>query len=488
MQTLPGRKTDRDMRVYLVLLGGVLYLALQMLLIKPGVFFSGDAGVKFLMVKQLEAGKSAVFFSNEKPAWVESIWKQGFFPLKSPFVYDTDDGKVFAFPPAFEWLTLPFYKLAGFRGLFILPAFSLFALWLAFSRLAKRCTKDRNLSLLALVVLILCSPLSAYGTMFWEHTLAAALSFAGCCFTARPPARHLSAFLYGTLAGIACFFRIEVFILNALFAIAALYHFSIQKSTVHPAFVGGLALPMLALIGWNVSAYGSPLGAQGLQFLAGSETDLLKPSILTIFTHLNLRLLQYFPIVITLPLIWYRILKGKVYQPSVYQITYIISCFLVIVPFFLPNAGGKQLGPRYLLPIVAPLLILAILAIKTPQKLPYYKVLLPVILAVSFVVNILMTSGKTYSDAENRILPLYESIAADPGEVVIVQNQYMTQELARLFEDKHFFVAETPEQYSRLYYLLKGAGVNRLMYASVTDDRPGLKRVGGYYFSSHSLQ
>ena len=187
-------------------------------------------------------------------------------------------------------------------------------------------------------------------------------------------------------------------------------------------------------------------------------------------------------------MIWYRIFKGKTYQPSVYQLTYIISCFLIIVPFFLPNAGGKQLGPRYLLPIVAPSIILAILAIKSLQKLPYHNIVVPVVLAVSFTVNILMTSGKTYADARNRILPLYESIAADPGEVVIVQNQYITQELASLFAEKHFFVAETPEDYSRLYYLLKSAGINRVIYASVADDRPGLKRVGAYYFSSHPSQ
>ena len=253
MQTLPGRKTDRDLRVYLVLLGGVLYLGLQILLIEPGVFFSGDAGVKFLMVKQLAAGQSAMHFSSDKPAWVESIWKQGFFPLKAPFIYDIGDSKTFAFPPAFEWMTLPFYRIAGFRGLFILPAISLLALWYAFSRLAERCTRDRNLSLLALIVLIFCSPLSAYGAMFWEHSLAAALSFAGCFFIARPPSNHIAAFLYGILAGLSCFFRIELFILNALFALAAFYHFSIQKATGHLVFIGGLALPMLALSGWNFS-------------------------------------------------------------------------------------------------------------------------------------------------------------------------------------------------------------------------------------------
>ena len=180
MQTLPGRKIDRDYCVYVILLGGVLYLGLQLLLLKPGVFFSGDAGVKFLMVKQLAAGNSAVKFSIYNPDWVTSIWNQGFFPLKAPFVYQQGVEKIYAFPPAFEWVTLPFFKFAGFRGLFILPAVSLIALWIAFARLTARLSKNKNTSLLALILLIFGSPLSAYGALFWEHTLAVALSFAGC--------------------------------------------------------------------------------------------------------------------------------------------------------------------------------------------------------------------------------------------------------------------------------------------------------------------
>lgn len=488
MQTLPGRKTDRDFRVYVVLLGGVFYLALQILLIKPGVFFSGDAGVKFLMVKQLAAGRPAIEFSMEKPDWVESIWKNGFFPLKSPFVYEQDGERIYSFPPAFEWLSMPFYKLAGFRGLFILPALSLIALWIAFRKLIKRISGNKNTSLPALVLLIFCSPLSAYGALFWEHTLAAALSFAGCWFIARPPRTMLPALLLGMLSGIACVFRIELFVFNALLAVAAFYHFYLHRSPENLAFIGGICMPMIALVLINNSVYGTPLGAQGLQFLAGSETDVLKPSVLTILTHINLRLIQYFPLVIILAWVWYRIFKEKSFQPAVYQLTYILTCFLIIVPFFLPNAGGKQLGPRYLLPEIAPLLVLTVLVIRTPEKLRYYNTLWPVLLGLGFSMNILFTSWQTYADARDRIMPLYLKIAKDPATVVIVQNQYISQELADLFEAKHFFVAETAEQYSKLYYLLKSAGVRNVIYASVADDRPGLERAGGYFYSSKLLQ
>ena len=63
------------------------YLVFLVSSTQPGIFFSGDGGLKFMVVKQLQTGHGFKYLYLPQPDWVHKIWQSGYFPFGSPFVY-----------------------------------------------------------------------------------------------------------------------------------------------------------------------------------------------------------------------------------------------------------------------------------------------------------------------------------------------------------------------------------------------------------------
>ncbi|MEO6930533.1 MAG: hypothetical protein ABI151_02825, partial [Chitinophagaceae bacterium] len=192
---------------------------------------------------------------------------------------------------------------------------------------------------------------------------------------------------------------------------------------------------------------------------------MLKPSPIALFTHINARLAVFFPPSVFLALIIYSLFRRQKYAVPVYQLTLIITCFLLVMPFFIPNAGGKQWGPRYLLPVIPAMLTLfgLVYSTGTSWKANARRWML-VLASVGFIINICVSYITIRDDYRNRVAPALSWINADWASVVIFQNQYISQEMAAAFSRKDFFVAESEETLTKLVHELSQAGVGRINY------------------------
>ncbi len=150
----------------------------------------------------------------------------------------------------FPLLTLPFYKLFGWMGIYLLPAVA----GALTAYLAGVCTRlliqrSRFWPLTAALVTGLATPVFFYSTMFWEHTLAAVCVLAAVFFMllAQKQNRMIWLYLAGAFGSLGVFFRLEVVaLLFGMGLVLLLWHWD---AGLH--FGASFALVTLAWFGIN---------------------------------------------------------------------------------------------------------------------------------------------------------------------------------------------------------------------------------------------
>jgi len=100
---------------------GLIFLLALLCLIRPDVYFTGDSGVKKLLVEQFAAGALHIDVNLTDVPWVKALWARGLYPL-GDFAYLLDGKRHIIFPYVFPLFTAPFYALLGLPGLYVLPA------------------------------------------------------------------------------------------------------------------------------------------------------------------------------------------------------------------------------------------------------------------------------------------------------------------------------------------------------------------------------
>jgi hypothetical protein len=168
--------------VALVYVLGVIYLCVLLSFSKEQFFYSEDGGLKFLMLSEYLNGDWNSTLDIQHNAWEETLWQEGMYPFRAPFVYQTEYGRVCAFPPFFSMLSTPFYAMFGYRGLYIIPCLSVLFLWGLFISLGIKMNVRPFTLLLGFTAIVFASSLTLYGAIFWEHTLAALCVFASLYF------------------------------------------------------------------------------------------------------------------------------------------------------------------------------------------------------------------------------------------------------------------------------------------------------------------
>jgi hypothetical protein len=166
----------------------------------------------------------------------------------------------------------------------------------------------------------------------------------------------------------------------------------------------------------------------------------------------------------------------------------IVLAFCVLTPFMVPNAGGRQWGARYFLPVVTVVLVALVLVEKEWNlfggrkaapgsetrieagvgRWRYSYWLLAVVVlfaAVSFKRNTYNGGIKTlYWDNHHRISPSMNFVQQQPGKVVVVAYPYIAMELGYIFDQRYFFLAPDDSSLRRLLPLLKARGVQEYTY------------------------
>jgi len=481
----------------------VCFLASLLFTIKEDVFFSGDAGLKFLMVKQIAKGGSFAALHLESPFWVNKIWSQGFYPFKVPFVYDASQGKIVSFPPAFQWLSSWLYKWFGWKGLYILPVISLTGLWFWFIMVMLRAGIKPIIISLGFFLLAFCSPLTFYGAVYWEHTTAILLMFSAVAFLITPQPSFFYSLLSGMLLGVSVWFRPEMLLLWLFFITTVLIINRRKSNLTNGIFIASSLIGIVTFFIFNAVTYSNILGAHSFQlsdpigFIAYIRWKMV------VLTHLNARDIIFFPLIILIyALAIYNLLRKSLFPLLISQLTAIIILFSLIVPFALPNTGGKQWSARYLLPLV-PLvittcsLVLNYIDINKIKKWSWF--VLPPLVAYSLYINVYLAHKTLQNDYAYRVKPGLDFIKNEPYEIIIVQNQYIAQEFAALFEKKQIFLAEDQQSFNKLQQLLKAIGVSNIIYMAhdpglerlpenLINPSPNLEKLGDYYFAEYNLK
>jgi hypothetical protein len=480
---------------WLALGAGTAFLLRLLSLAQPGVHFSGDGGLKSLLVEQFARGELEADLRLAAEPWVRELWKGGYYPFEWPFTFAVGE-RTFAWCPLpFELLTAPAYAVLGWRGLYLWPVVGLVASWLVLWRLCARLALGPAWTALALAAVIFCSPITIYGATFWEHTLGVALVMGGLSLLVAPalrePARN--GLLAGLVLGLAVWFRSELVWLTVV--AAAILPFARPLGIDLRGrrwFFGGLALAGIGFLAWNAAWYGDPLGMTS-QLLVGAD-HAPRPEdrhrIAWIFEGLMALLDDHGPI-FALALVGAVAVhlgrRGSAEARAGIRYWALVGAAYVLgVVLVLSNAGGfggKQFGPRYLLvafPMAAVVLALSARALWERAGALARAALvaaLAVGLGAGASANAVDGHRTLANDYALRIAPLLRLIRADAAEVVVATSQYPPQELASLFGAKRFFRAPDSTRLARLGFALASTGHPRFLV--VSDEGPMEAEVPG---------
>ena len=472
-----------------MLAGAVLSLAL-VLDIPDEVFFSGDGGLKALLAKQFAAGRWEGDLRLPAEPWVRDLWDKGAYPFAPPFVYQLEGRHYAAFPITFPLATAPFYAWFGYRGLYVLPLAGLWLTWLQFHALARRFNLTAGEATLSMATLVLASPLTLYGAMYWEHTLAVALAFGGIAATLhstgaqRAVSRHLFG---GALLGLSVWLRPECLCVAAA-VVAACFVFSRRDGSLRPwgAFTAATAVMVAAFVLLNSLLYGNPLGVHALQVTEGFDLAGHVVQAATFCLRLNAQLLVYLPVVvfILLVILLPAFSRPGRLTPTVSYLLTVLVLASVAIPLIVPHTGGRSWGPRFLLcsvPVAA--LAAGLLLHECRQEAPRWKGFAAlVIFAAALLGGAILNTGwgtrKLHHNYATRVLPALNFLRNSDHDVVVISHQWVAQELQALFGQKHFLRVDEPADVAPLAGALGRQGYDGFVFLWARyDDSPPQQRV-----------
>jgi len=285
-----------SLRGSLVLLA-VFFIAMQVLVLPPDGFVTGDQGSKFLQTRAFATGGPLNPSIEVAAHDIDPDFRR-----QEPKLKNRRGRLVSEFLWLLPLLGAPFYLAFGMRGLYVVPALSAVVAFLAAAALGRRLGEPHGLW--TAWIAIVATPVAVYGLELWEHApaaacvlVAAALVAPRICgeelppkggshaekelppeggsygerFKARvtwlPPSGGRSAARRAAAAGaviaIGVLFREEV--VTALPALAIARALSVERDRVNELITSalwmtvGAAVVFLASVPVNMTIYGAPL-------------------------------------------------------------------------------------------------------------------------------------------------------------------------------------------------------------------------------------
>ncbi|MCK4547379.1 MAG: hypothetical protein KAW17_08045 [Candidatus Eisenbacteria sp.] len=470
-------RTESEFRLLpiLVLVLGIILSGYQLLQVKNGVFYSGDGGLKYLMVEQFARGDVSAALHLEAPEWVEEIWDAGLYPFGPPYLYYSASGHIPVFPILFQILSVPFFALLGYKGLYVIPVVALWLLWWRFAATLRAIGVGGIAISFGLAALIFASPLTLYGAMFWEFTLAALLVFLGVEFTLRTAHHGFPvgrAILFGVLTSLSTWLRPEAFLVVLPLLVCLLVVYVRDRKREIPFFIAGSVAAIIALLVVNQILYGHPLSARSLQVLGSKSLGERAQTAIRLFWVLHLYLFSKFPVMFGFLLAIPFLLRSQK-RSGVLILVGVAIFFFLAVPFILPNDGGKQWGPRYLLiaiPMIAAACAAQLDAIMEGGRLWMKAVCWVLFLALFGLGAVSNTYGggrHLAKDYANRIYPALQELKHTDLEHIVVLDQTIALELATTHKRRIFLWARSQEDLQRTVALLRQNGVHEFLYLTL---------------------
>ncbi len=366
---------------WLIILAGIIYSLYLFSQVPYGTFFNGDSGLKALLAKQLSSGKLRFDLIPSEQKWVQKLCSQGLYPYEKPFVFYLNNRYYISFPFTFSLITAPFYKLFGYRGLYLIPVVSTWTVWITFNLICQSFNFSIFHTSLGLIALIFASNLTLYSAMYWEHTLAIALCFAGMSFFFIPQMSIFNVIITGCLVGLSVWVRSEFFAMVGALTIVVILQAFYQNNLLE--FLANtnnfnwndlylnLQVPILYLISMflvvgaflvvNKIIYGYFLGLHSLLVLEEFSLSRRIEEFKIIIQILTKSLIEYFPL--TIFPVFYLLLFGIENSPDVFNLNLMIIALvflgLIITAFQFIKGGVRQLKnqiKQWFIPLIGTIL------------------------------------------------------------------------------------------------------------------------------------
>jgi len=480
----------------------VVYVVLAFLVLPQQAFFSSDEGLKFIQLQNFV-----------RKGWLD-------FTLDYP-------GR--QLDPNLAYV----YRLLGYAGLYVLPLASGLLTLVITYRIARLTGGDGTSSV---VILGLCTPLIFYSLLFWDHTLGTLLATLALLLVAsslRQP-RRFSLLLGGVAIGLGIWVRSELYVmaiampfalllldarrltrlvwlcLGILIALVPLWLF---QYFVYGDFIG----PHVGHLAWLPEELPVPTGRVGIVYhtlLEGNSSPVL--SFLYIMAFVASTMLIRAPrlrtkrllviiafaslVVATIPNIleasggrplgglittapflvfgFATLLDSSVRRHNAFLLAFTLA-YMALVSLLTPVDPGLQWGPRFLLPILPPLVILATNNFRALSTLGGRSTRSPLtvcfasVVALSFLVQI---SGlRTLQIIKTRDLELIQNTALKDSLHIISDEYGYAEYVAPLFYEKQFFYVRDQSAYQELTQTLLSNHIRT--FAVVTYPVPSRKTV-----------
>ncbi|MFH1091259.1 MAG: hypothetical protein V1742_06790, partial [Pseudomonadota bacterium] len=408
----------------LILALGILFSLYLQTFIQDEVFYAGDLGLKMLQVKGFLDGPR-LDLVLPAPAWVKQLWNQGLYPFKPPFVYHLEGRYYVHYPFLFPLISAPFYHWFGYRGLYLIPLLSVWVLWMGALLTCRRLGLDAIAQAVVLISLIFASPLTVYSATFWEYAPAVTLAGGGLFLLLPGFQSGLSrtrAAAAGALIGLSVWFRPELLCLAGLLVLLLPGRlWTGTKFNRRFLVVLAMIIPVALFFGLNVYIYGHPFGLHGRQVMEGLDTwerartgfSISDRAIngLLMTADMGRRLVFYFPLCLAVPLI-YLLTRNRASdtQAPLTRLLGLLSVGLFFsIPFIVPLGAwdNKQWGPRFLLPLIPLLALLAGLGLGPLRRQSRFRLYfglagLAAALVMGTVVNTYVAAQKLHADYSGR--------------------------------------------------------------------------------------
>ena len=476
--------------------GGILFTLYLQTQVATGVYFSGDGGLKALLAQQLGSGLLQFNLSIPEADWVQQLWNDGLYPYDEPYVYQVAEKYFITFPYTFPLVTAPFYSLLGDRGLYIIPLVSCWFTWLVFYWDCLRLKLASWITALGLFALIFASYLTIYSAMYWEHTLAVALSFSGISYWFLAHRRSsFQGIISGIAVGLAVWFRPEFICTVAIFMGLGILNITYSwwqklklakefKPLVFPIkeqiiYLSAMLLTVGGFFLNNKLIYGYVVGIHGIQVVESVQLSDRFLGAWRNFTDMTTALFYFFPLLfvpIAYGLIcFYRSWLNKKLS---FNWLWLIVClaifsYIIGVSLLVPVgtagliSGGKQWGIRFLLLVVPVVVLLICSQLQAIEKDKAAKYMLLSLFSMAIAFGIAKnTFEATKALQKNTIVavPAIQYLATDSNSVIATSHQFVGQALEAATTDKYWFTVDTPGKLIQLAQTLTTQSINSFTY------------------------